>query len=230
MKVMSGIEKRSYLSQTKSYRLYTALLQKEDIFSSLAVFVPKHFEDMLKNPITAGDHEKQISAFCLSYKIDPVECSKELFGFATTFEKLRNIGTSLNNEPEGRNDYGNHYEDEIDDNEDGDSSCILYYQDALNLLADKKYHLIDAHPLLYKAVPIPISSCSAERSLSVLKRIKSRLRATMLQDRLEPLLHMAIEKHILTSLETNAIINKLGKSSLELSKMLLFIICIHINL
>ena len=152
-----------------------------------------------------------------------------MFSFPTTFEKLRNIGVSLNNEPEGRNDYGNHYEEdyeeEIDGNENGDSSCILYYQDALNLLADKKYHLIDAYPLLYKAytidVAIPISSCSAERSFSVLKRIKSRLRATMPQDRLEPLLHMAIEKHILAPLETNPIIDKLGKSSLELSKMLL---------
>ena len=34
--------------------------QNEDIFSSLALFVPKHFEDMLKNHITAGDLEKQI--------------------------------------------------------------------------------------------------------------------------------------------------------------------------
>ena len=68
--------------------------------------------------------------------------SKELFTFPTTFEKLRNIGASLNNEPEGRNDCGNHYEEdyeeEIDDNENGDSSCILYYQDTLNLLAGKK--------------------------------------------------------------------------------------------
>ena len=43
----------------------------------------------------------------------------------------------------------------------------------------------------------------------------------MLHDRLEPLLHMAIEKQIFASMETNAIIDKLGKSFLELSKLLL---------
>ena len=61
-----------------------------------------------------------------------------------------------------------------------------YYHDVLKILADPRYHLIDVYPLLYKvysiAVAIPVSSCSAERSFSVLKRVKSRLHSNMLQD------------------------------------------------
>ena len=51
------------------------------------------------------------------------------------------------------------------------------YYDALRL-THSQYHLVDAYPLcqVYSiAVPIPISSCTAERSFSVLKRVKSRL-------------------------------------------------------
>ena len=109
--------------------------------------------------------------------------------------------------------------------EASNSDGKAYYQDALNILADKRYHLIDAYPLLHKvysiAVAIPISSCTAERSFSVLKRVKSRLRPTMIQDRLESLLLMSIEKNILSKLDIDVIIDELGKSSLELSKHLL---------
>ena len=101
-----------------------------------------------------------------------------------------------------------------------------YYYDALKILADPEYHLIGAYPSLYKvyaiAVAIPVSSCSAERSFSVLKRVKSRLRSTMLQERLSSLLLMAIDKKILASLDIQLIIDEFGKSSAELSRLLIF--------
>ena len=72
------------------------------------------------------------------------------------------------------------------------------YHHGMAILVNPLYHLVDAYPLSYKAygfiVAIPITSCTAERTFSVLKRVKSRLRATMDQGRLKQLLMMAIEK------------------------------------
>ena len=44
------------------------------------------------------------------------------------------------------------------------------------------------------AMAIPISSCTAERAL---KRVKTRLRSTMVQERLDGLLLIAVERKIL---------------------------------
>ena len=63
---------------------------------------------------------------------------------------------------------------------------------ALQILCDPKYSLEDAYPHLcqvYATVAaIPVTSATAERSFSALKRVKARLRSTMIQERLEALL------------------------------------------
>ena len=71
------------------------------------------------------------------------------------------------------------------------------------------------------AVAIPISSWTAERSFSVLKHVKSRLRSMMLQERLESLLLVAIGKQIVTSLDIERIIDVFERSSQELSRALI---------
>ena len=67
------------------------------------------------------------------------------------------------------------------------------------------YHLVDAFPTLCKvyaiAVAIPISSATAERSFSALKRVKTHIRSSMSQERLEALLLMTNERKILMSLD-----------------------------
>ena len=97
--------------------------------------------------------------------------------------------------------------------------------DCLSILTKKQYKLIDAYPTLVRvygiALAIPITSCSAERSFSTLKRVKTRLRSTMLQERLEGLLLMSIERKILMNLDRDRLIDLLGKSSKELGKALL---------
>ena len=99
------------------------------------------------------------------------------------------------------------------------------YYDALRLLTHPQYHL-DAYLLLCQvystAVATPISSSTAERSFSVSKRVKSRLRSIMLQERLESPLFIAIEKKILLSLDIEITIDTFGRSSLELSRTLMF--------
>ena len=84
-------------------------------------------------------------------------------------------------------------EDDIDD---------VSFIHAMKLLSNPQYHLVDAYPFLCKvytiAVEIPISSCTAEHTFSVLKRMKSCMRSSMLQERLEALLFIDIEKTIVS--------------------------------
>ena len=54
---------------------------------------------------------------------------------------------------------------------------------------------------------IPVTIASAERSFSKLKLIKSYLRSTMSQERLNGLAILSIEKYILTKLEYKNLIN-----------------------
>ena len=64
-----------------------------------------------------------------------------------------------------------------------EKSKLPSFSDALQLLCHPTYHLMDAYPILWQvyaiAVAIPVSSSTAERSFSTLKRVKSRIRSTM---------------------------------------------------
>ena len=91
------------------------------------------------------------------------------------------------------------------------------FSDAPKVLCHPDYHLVDAYPTLCYAysivVAIPISSATAERSFSALKRVKTRIRSSMVQEGLEGLLLMAVERKILLSLDQSVIIDLFGKTS-----------------
>ncbi|KAL5236453.1 hypothetical protein ACI65C_003863 [Semiaphis heraclei] len=83
--------------------------------------------------------------------------------------------------------------------------------------------LKETFPALYTALSIaltlPISSVSPERTFSKLKLVKTRLRSTMCEDRLEALLMMSCECDI--PIDVDAIIKRFASCSTELSKLLL---------
>ena len=61
---------------------------------------------------------------------------------------------------------------------------------------------------LYKiALTIPVASASAERSFSVLKRVKTYLRSTMGQQRLNDLAILAIERDLSRSLNFDSVVD-----------------------
>eukprot|EP00794_Sanderia_malayensis_P004362 gene4362-4941_t len=97
--------------------------------------------------------------------------------------------------------------------------------DALAILCHPEYMLIDAYPMLCQvyaiAVAVPVSSTTAERSFSALKRVKTRIRSSMIQERLESLLAMTVERKILLSLNVEQIIDLFARTSCELTKALL---------
>ena len=115
--------------------------------------------------------------------------------------------------------YDDNYDDVDDDNDDEVSSTsgneqsdngtkkakkqskkkIPSFSDALLLLCNPDYSLVDAYPNLCRvyaiiAVAIPVSSSTAERLFSALKRVKTRIRSSMVQERLESLLSISWHK------------------------------------
>ena len=93
------------------------------------------------------------------------------------------------------------------------------------MLCNEQYHLVDAYPELCKvyaiAVAVPVSSATSERSFSALKRVKTRIRSSMVQERLEGLLYMAVERKILISLDKERIVELFAKLSPLLSNALI---------
>jgi len=62
------------------------------------------------------------------------------------------------------------------------------------------------------ALTIPVSSCTCERSFSVLRRLHTWLRRTMGQDRLHHLAMMAVEKDVLCGLDHGDIIDRFAQA------------------
>ena len=106
-------------------------------------------------------------------------------------------------------------------NDSGNQATLL---DCLAILSHPRYNLIDAFPTLCEvysiAVAMPVTSASSERPFSVLKRVKSRIRSSMIQERLEALLLIAIERKVLLSLDKDRIVGIFDRISSELTNAL----------
>lgn len=165
-----------------------------------------------------------------------VRCATELLIFAGAFPKLEQT-ISVESQRLVDGDGVENSEGDVDCADPEDTGMPDSYQaskvnkmpsfsDALQLLCHPhQYHLLDAYPVLSKvyaiAVAVPVSSSTAERTFSALKRVKSRIRSSMVQDRLEGLLLMTFERKICQLLDYNELIDTFGHGSQELSKALL---------
>ena len=189
-------------------------------------FSPSAFSVFFERYPTTSHVEVKVRKFCNNYKIDSHRCAAELFSFAKVLEDFDL--EVVEKKAEVNEDFSEQETDldiEIGNDISESSGKSRTFIDCLSILTDSNYKLIDAYPTLVRvyaiAVAIPITSCSAERSFSTLKRVKIRLRSTMLQERLEGLMLMSIERKILLGLDVDNIIDLLGKSSSELRKALL---------
>ena len=184
------------------------------VFEAFAIFSPKAFPMFLEIYPTTVQVKENVIKFCETYKIDPDRCAVELLSFATVFKHF-----NLNLVERKSTDF------DISDEEYSNSDSSEEEDEIAEKCEDKRYQLVDAYPTLVHAysiaMAIPITSCSVERSFSTLKRVKTRLRFSMVQDRLEGLMLMSIERNILLNLDREKLINLLGESSSELRKLLL---------
>lgn len=96
--------------------------------------------------------------------------------------------------------------------------CCYQILSRYNLLTDA-YHLLG---LGYKfLLTLPVTQVACERSFSILKYIKNRLRSRIVQERLEAFMLMATEKDILMSLDSDTVIDRVAENSDLLKKLLL---------
>jgi len=75
---------------------------------------------------------------------------------------------------------------------------------------------------------IPVTSCSCERVFSKLNIVKSKLRNTMAQDRLESLILLFTEQEMASNVEVDLVINEF--SNLSNRRMLLLIYHFYIRI
>ena len=152
--------------------------------------------------------------------MDAFRCAEELLSFAQVFDKFKSF---YEQSEQGEQSVS---VDECKDKEETEQAAtddICGEIDdtisiALSIICNPQYHLLDAFSELCKlysiAVAITVSSCTAERSFSALIRVKT---LTMVQERLEGLMLMAVEKKLLMSISNEAIVQQLAQSSSELS-------------
>ncbi|KAL2102053.1 hypothetical protein ACEWY4_003814 [Coilia grayii] len=82
---------------------------------------------------------------------------------------------------------------------------VRVISNAMNAVPVVKDLLFEVHELLKLFFTIPVSTASAERSFSTLRRLKSYLRSTMTQKRLNDLMNCHIHRDILEETDMTAI-------------------------
>ncbi|KAL4107195.1 hypothetical protein QTP88_017578 [Uroleucon formosanum] len=136
-------------------------------------------------------------------------------------KQLHNITSALNTYGE-ENDSENTYSEKSESEDEESKNENANVEKILHILSS--HDLITAFPNLYTAYKslgtIPASSASAERSFSKVKLIKTHLRSTVGQNRLESLVLLSTEKDI--AIDYNEAINKFTLTSDLLTKELMF--------
>lgn len=170
----------------------------DDSFEALQNWIPEINIEALRT---------EYSAFCAAY---------------SSLISSVNLGVTLHNDQESDNEELNSDDENIELEHNNCSTDNENAASILQLLS--KFNLIAAFPNLYLAYKalytIPVTSAAAERSFSKVKIIKTRLRSTMSQLRLESLLLLNCETDI--NIDLNKAIDKLGKSSNLMKMSLIF--------
>ena len=92
-------------------------------------------------------------------------------------------------------------------------------EDVYSVLSSMQTAFPDVFTLVRAALTIPVSSASAERSFSALKRIKIYLRSTMCEDRLTNLSIISIERDLSKYLDYDKVIDKFASVSRRITFM-----------
>ena len=201
------------------------------LYEMLSVFHPSNFSVLVKTGTIVCDLIPTVTPFCERYHLDFIKCAEELLCFSRVYSQFfctpQNSPIDVSDEDDAIEAEENENIEEIEEKGESIQSTnnASSFTTALYILCNETYHLKDAFPELCKVYgiicAIPISSCTAERSFSVMKRVKTRLRSMMVQERLEGLLLMSVERKILLTLPHEAIIQQIAESSAELSRALL---------
>jgi len=199
-----------------------------DIAKDLTLLSPKFIYGMRKELCIPSD---AFSSICENYKqflnkdyilreyIQFIESNIEI----TVSEKLPDFLHTTNSSFEEESSCEESNQDENETEKDLTTNTINYSGSLLImyklfLLKGLKSIFPNLYQVLQIGVTLPISSASTERSFSKLKIVKTRLRSTMTQNRLEDLLIISCESDI--SVQTEDVVNNFAKRSSVLSKAL----------
>ncbi|XP_022168063.1 zinc finger MYM-type protein 1-like, partial [Myzus persicae] len=195
------------------------------LFKDISLFQKKRLKEVaepnnLRLPVDAFNAFEQVYGKFVS----AVNLRREYLQFANTFfefEKLVKLPEKLHHD----------FTDVLnsDDNEDQDTDEDSFGEhekslDTIHMLFEvcNRSELKNIFPSLYTALCIaltlPVSSASPERAFSKLKLIKTRLRSTMCEERLESLMVISCEKDI--PIDTDEVIKCFSSYSSVLLKLL----------
>lgn len=76
------------------------------------------------------------------------------------------------------------------------------------MASNRKNIFTNFYEAITKFVVIPVTSCGCERAFSKLSIVKSKLRSTMSQERLESLLFLFVEQEMTKSVDFNTVIEE----------------------
>uniref|UniRef100_A0A2S2P6H6 Zinc finger MYM-type protein 1 n=2 Tax=Schizaphis graminum TaxID=13262 RepID=A0A2S2P6H6_SCHGA len=157
--------------------------------------------------------------------IDLTQLKIEYVTFSKSLDKLLN-GMNINMMYQNLNNHTSDFDSENDsENSENDVETSENKITCLQILKIlSSYDLRNAFPNLFKTYKalgtIPVSSASAERSFSKVKLIKTRLRSTTGQSRLESLLMLSMERDV--PINHQEVIDKFAQTSTLLKKNLMF--------
>lgn len=174
------------------------------LFKDISLFQKKRLQEVaepnsLKIPIDAFNAFEQVYGKFVS----AVNLRREYLQFANTyfeFDKLVNLPEKLHQQEDDFTDVLNSDDSENENIGEDSNEEDEKPQDTIHMLFDvcNKSELRNVFPSLYTALCIaltlPVSSASPERAFSKLKLIKTRLRTTMCEERLEALMMISCEK------------------------------------
>ncbi|XP_022160524.1 uncharacterized protein LOC111038741 [Myzus persicae] len=146
---------------------------------------------------------------------------------STTYYDIFNVNKKQNNlTHESPNVLKDHYQDLLDISKQDLRSEMTVAKNCIKSSCDKndfkledikKYVSKQVYPNVYKllqvAITLPISSSTCERSFSAMRRLKTWLRTSMLQNRFNTISILNIEKDIVKHIDNDSIINKFARKN-----------------
>lgn len=199
------------------------------IYKDLSLFSKKRLDEVKKNP--ASLPKDAFSMFCKVYgKYVDQDClNKEYIHFSkifTSFEENINLPKYLH----GKDLIEKEGEEEFSSESESDNEIEMEPRKVLNVGSMKALYQIfhagnlgSVFPTLNNALQIaltlPVSSASTERAFSKLKIIKTRLRTTMNNTRLEDLMLITCEQDMYKN--SNKVLEIFASNSTELCKMII---------
>ncbi|KAL4126267.1 hypothetical protein QTP88_010492 [Uroleucon formosanum] len=206
-------------------KLSNRYMINEDLIQDAAFFDPRTFSK-LKTPGFMFP-EGSLSKIASMAKVDVLDIQRQLIEFAQNYEAIANIDASIlyqdcNDEFfEEENENHTDIEDDLKcalSEKNRCKSCISCAFLYVYTLVTHTPNYNDLYTVYKVILSLAFTQVSFERSFSILKTIKTRLRLTLCNDKLEAFMFMNLERGMIVP---HIIIDRLGATSTEMKRMLI---------